>query len=115
MIGWCKAGALKNYLVNARITNRDNEESKSAQSKGNHCYVCQYIEKTGESEDADKNKYDIRKEVTNCNTDFTGYKFHCRKILKFSKKIFSILGVWLHTFATIALRWKSNNAEIFFV
>ena len=96
MIGWCKAGALKNYLVNARITNRDNEESKSAQSKGNHCYVCQYIEKTGESEDADKNKYDIRKEVTNCNTDFTGYKFHCREILKFSKKIFSILGVWLH-------------------
>ena len=52
-----------NYLVNTRITNRDNEESKSAQSKGNHCYVCQYTEKTGESEDADKNKYDIRKEV----------------------------------------------------
>ena len=60
----------------------DTKESKSAQCNGKRCHVCQYIEETCEFEDADGNKYDIRKGVINCNTDFTVYKFHCSSCSK---------------------------------
>ena len=35
-----------------------------------------------EFEDIDGNKYDIRKRVINCNTNFTVYKFHCSSYSK---------------------------------
>ena len=71
LIGWHKACNLNDYLVKAKITN------KSAQCNGKHFQVCQYIEETCEFENTDGNKYDIRKGVVNCNTDFTVYIFHC--------------------------------------
>ena len=40
------------------------------------------ILKRREFEEADGNKYDIRKGVINCNTDFTVYKFHCSSCSK---------------------------------
>ena len=76
MIGWRKACTIKDYLVTAKITNRDTEESKSARCNSKRCQVCQYIKETCEFEDAQWNKYDFRKGVINCNTDFTVYKFH---------------------------------------
>ena len=77
MIGWRKAHALKDYLVRAKITNRDTEESKSALCNNKRYQVCQLIEETYEFEDAHGKKYTVRKGVINCNTDFTVYKFHC--------------------------------------
>ena len=82
MIDWRKACTLKDYLVRAKINNNDTKESKSARCNGKRCQVCQYIEETCEFEDADGNKYDIRKGVINCNTDFTVYKFHCSSCSK---------------------------------
>ena len=82
MIGWRKARTFKDYLVKAKITNRDTLESKSARCNGKRCQVCRYIEKTCEFEDDDGNKYDIRKGVINCNTDVTAYKFHSRAMRK---------------------------------
>ena len=82
MIGWRKARTLKDYLVRAKINNNDTKESKSTRCNGKRCQVCQYIEETCEFEDADGNKYDIRKGVINCNTDFTVYKFHCSSCSK---------------------------------
>ena len=46
MIGCCKSRTLKNYLVTAKITKRDAEESKIAQCNVKFCQVCQYIEQT---------------------------------------------------------------------
>ena len=40
------------------------------------------ILKRREFEEADGNKYDMRKRVINCNTDFTVYKFHCSSCSK---------------------------------
>ena len=68
---------LKDYLVRAETNNLDTKEPKSARCNGKRCQVCQYIEETCEFEDADGSKYDIRKGVINCNTDFTVYKFWC--------------------------------------
>ena len=68
---------LKDYLVRAKNNNVETKDSKCARCNGKRCQVCQYIEETSEFEDADRNKYDIRKGVINCNTDFTVYKFHC--------------------------------------
>ena len=56
MISWCKARTHKDYLVNAKITNRDTEESKIARFNGKRCQVCQYIDDTFEFEGADGNK-----------------------------------------------------------
>ena len=86
MIGLRKARTLKDYLERAKITNRDTKECKSARCNGKRYQVCQYIEETCEFEGADGNKYDIRKGVRNCNTDFTVYKFHCKSCSK-PKKI----------------------------
>ena len=82
MIGWSKARTLKGYLVMAKITNRDTEESKSARCNGKRCQVCQYTEETCEFEDADGSKYNIRKRVINCIADFTTYKFNCSSCSK---------------------------------
>ena len=71
LTGWHKALTLKDYLLRAKITDRDTKESKSAQCNGKLCQVCQYIEETCEFEDADRNKYNICKGVINCNTDLT--------------------------------------------
>ena len=65
MISWCKANTHKDFLVKAKITNRDTKESKSARFNGKHCQVCQYNDDTCEFEDADGNKQDIRKGVIN--------------------------------------------------
>lgn len=51
MIGLRKAGTLKDYLIRAKVTNRDTEESRSARCNGKTCQVFQYIEETGEFED----------------------------------------------------------------
>ena len=77
MFGWRKAHTLQDHLVRAKITNRDTLKSKNARCNGKQCQVCQYIETTCESEDADGSKYDIRKGVINCNTDFTVLSFKC--------------------------------------
>ena len=82
MIGWGKARTLKDSLVKAKITNKKAKESKNHRCNGKCCQVCQYIEETCEFEDADGNKYDIRKVVIKCNTDFTVYKFHCSSCSK---------------------------------
>ena len=82
MIGWRKARTLKDYLVRAKINNNGTKESKSTRCHDKRCQVCQYIEEACEFEDADENKYDIRKRVINCNTDFTVYKFHCSSCSK---------------------------------
>ena len=58
MIGWRKALILKEYLVRAKITNRDTEESKRARCNDKRCQVCQLIQDTCEFEDADGNKHD---------------------------------------------------------
>ena len=65
MIVWRRARTLKDYLVRAKINNKDIKESKSARCNGKPCQVCQYIEETCEFEDADGNKYDIQKGVVN--------------------------------------------------
>ena len=44
-------------------------------------YICTFLW-TCEFEDADGNKYNIRKGVINCNTDFAVYKFHCSSCSK---------------------------------
>ena len=44
--------------------------------------VCQYIEETCEFEDGDENKYNTRRGVINCNTDFTVYTFYCSSCSK---------------------------------
>ena len=62
--------------LRAKITNRNSRQSKSARCNGKSCLVCQYIVETCKFEDADGNKYDIRKGVINCNTEFTVYKFY---------------------------------------
>ena len=80
--GWRKARTFKNYLVRAKTTNRGIVESKSARCNGKRCQVCQYIEEACELEDADRNKYDIRKGVVNYNIDFTVYKIHCSSCSK---------------------------------
>ena len=80
MIGWHKARTLKDYLVRAKISN-NTKEFKSTRCNGKRCQVCKYTEETCEFEDADGNKYDIEKGVTNCNTDLTVYKFHCSSVL----------------------------------
>ena len=80
--GWRKVCTLKDYLVIAKINNVDTKESESARCNGKHCQVCQYIEETCKFDDADGNKYNIRKGVINYNTDFTVYKFHCRSCSK---------------------------------
>ena len=77
MTGWHKACTLKDYLVRTKTNNNGTKESKSTRCNGKCCQVCQYIDKTCEFEDAYGNKYNIRKGVINCNTDFTVYKFHC--------------------------------------
>ena len=59
MIGWRKDHTLKEYLVRAKINNKDTKESKSALYNGKQCQVCQYIEETCKFEDAQENKYDI--------------------------------------------------------
>ena len=71
IIGWRKACTLKDYLVRANINNVDTKESKSARCNDKRYQVCQYIEGTCKFEDIDRNKYDIRKGVINCNIDFT--------------------------------------------
>ena len=82
IISWCKARTLNDYLERETNTNRDTKESKSARRNSKRCQVCQYIEKTGELVIDDWNKCNIRKGVTNCNTDFTVYKFHCSSCSK---------------------------------
>ena len=51
MIGLRKAGTLKDYLIRAKVTNRDTEESRSARCNSKTFQVFQYIEETGEFED----------------------------------------------------------------
>ena len=68
MIGWRKDRTLKAYLVRAKITNKDTDKSARVQHNGKRCQGCQHIEETCEFEDSDRNKYDIRKGVINCNT-----------------------------------------------
>ena len=82
VIGWRKARTLKDYLERAKITNRDTKESKSARCNSKRCQVRQCIEKASEFVIGDWSKYNIRKGVTNCNTDFTVYKFHCSSCSK---------------------------------
>ena len=82
MIGWRKARTLKDYLVRAKINNNDTKGSKSGRCNGKRCQICLYIEEICEFGDADGNKYDIRKGVINCNTDFTVYRFHCSSCSK---------------------------------
>ena len=43
MIGWHKARTLKDYLVRAKITNKDTKESKSARCDEKRYQVCQYL------------------------------------------------------------------------
>ena len=64
------------------MTNRNTEESKSARCNFKCCQVCQCIEETNEFEDADRNKYDIRKGIINCNADFTFSNFYCSSCSK---------------------------------
>ena len=66
MIGCCNARTLKDCMVKPKITNTPQ-----------NLKVCQYIQETCKFENADGNKYDIRKGVINCNTDFSIDKFHC--------------------------------------
>ena len=68
--------------IRTKITNRDTGESKSARCNGKRCQVCQYLEETCKFEDADGNKYDIRKGVMDCNTNFTVCKFPCTSCSK---------------------------------
>ena len=75
MIEWRKARTLKDYLARIKILT-DTEKSKSNRCNDRRCEVCQYIEETCEFEDAEGNKYGIRKGIINCNIDFTVYKFH---------------------------------------
>ena len=82
MIGWGKARTLKDYLLKAKITNKDAKESKSHRCNEERCQVCQYTEETCEFEDADGNKYHIYKGVIKCNTHFTVYRFHCSSCSK---------------------------------
>ena len=82
MIGWDKARTLKEYLLKAKITNKDAKESKSHRCNEERCQVCQYTEETCEFEDADGNKYHIYKGVIKCNTHFTVYRFHCSSCSK---------------------------------
>ena len=82
MIGWDKARTLKDYLLKAKITNKDAKESKSHRCNEERCQVCQYTEETCEFEDADGNKYHIYKGVIKCNTHFTVYRFHCSSCSK---------------------------------
>ena len=77
-----KTRTLKDYLVRAKITNKDSKESKSTRCNGKRWLFCQYIEYTCKFEDADGSKCDIRKGVINCNTDFSIYKFHCSSCSK---------------------------------
>ena len=56
MIGWRKARTLTDYLFRSKINNKDPKESKSVESNGRRCQLCQYIEETCEFEDADGNK-----------------------------------------------------------
>ena len=65
MIGWRKTRTLKDYLVRAKITNRDTVESKKARCNGKSCQVCHYNDDTCEFKDADRSKYDIREGVIN--------------------------------------------------
>ena len=78
MIGQRKARTLQDYLVGSKITNKDTDECKSAQCNRKR----QYFEETCEFEDADGNKYNIRKGVINCNTDFAVYVFHSSSCYK---------------------------------
>ena len=82
MIGWGKARTLKDYLLKAKITNKDAKESKSHRCNEERCQVCQYTEETCEFEDADGNKYHIYKGVIKCNPHFTVYRFHCSSCSK---------------------------------
>ena len=75
MIGWRKACTLKDYLVRAKRT----KTPKNLKVLDVMVNVARFfnILKRREFEEADGNKYDMRKRVINCNTDFTVYKFHC--------------------------------------
>ena len=67
-------------FVGQKLLTETLKNLKGAWCNGKRCQVCQYLEKKCEFEDADGNKYDkydIRKRATDCNTDFTVYKFHC--------------------------------------
>ena len=86
MTGWHKVHTLKDYLVRAKINSKDTKESKSARYNGKRCQVPQYIEETREFEDADGIKYDIRKGVINCNTDFTVQKISLNYFIDQGKK-----------------------------
>ena len=55
MIGWRKARTLTDYLFRSKINNKDPKESKSVESNGKRCQLCQYIEETCEFENADGN------------------------------------------------------------
>ena len=55
MIGWRKARTLKDYLFRSKTNNKDPKESKSVESNGKRCQLCQYIEETCEFENADGN------------------------------------------------------------
>ena len=70
MIGWRKVCTLQDYLVRAKITNKDTNESKTGKCNRKRYQVSQYFEETCESEDA------ICKGVVNCNTGFAAYIFH---------------------------------------
>ena len=73
---------LKNPLVRVNTINRNIAESKSVRCNGKSYQLCQYIKEIHKCEDADGNKYDIRKGIMNYNTNFTLYKFHCRTLSK---------------------------------
>ena len=112
MIGWRKARTIKDYLVRAKITNIETGESESARCNSELYQVCHYIEETGEFEDADGNKYDIRKGIINCNTDFTVYKFLFSSCPKqyIGSNISDRLNDCKSAFRKIS---KSNKAQIF--
>ena len=63
-------------FVGQKLLTETLKNLKGARYNGIRCQACQYLERKYEFEDADGNKYDIRKRATNCNTDFTDYKFH---------------------------------------
>ena len=79
MKAWRKARNLKNYLVRAKITNRDTESSEIDRCNEKRCQVSRYNQETCEF---DGNNYDFPKRVVNCNTDFTVYKLHCSSCSK---------------------------------